>query len=369
MFTKVLAVELTADSPYNGLRLIIKAEPIAVSLEDNMQPEETKRPLEPEEQSPTLEPIEEDETTESRVSSFPWDDAQAEEDFTDEEDRDPYDLTFEDETDEPVHAATFAAANVADADDEAYDGSYEEDLAEPQETVTTERPTWGRVTEPFTAAGIASSANRPQPTPSFERDRESMDRPTAFSPEAGATVRPAIAPLSERTQVGERLPLHQPKLAEIDPMLYEYWREHINQGFQRNNRMFDTILDAFMRPYNTTIWMYRILFGLGIAAFLVAAGLGAWLREPMFSLIFGGLSIISFLTYFIGRPLQSLEENLKFITWLGIIYNTYWTRLVYMMDSETIHKDLDDATQDAINELERLLDKHHDFSGKRPGLR
>jgi hypothetical protein len=161
----------------------------------------------------------------------------------------------------------------------------------------------------------------------------------------------------------------QPKLAEIDPKLYGYWLEHINQGFQRNNRMFDTILDAFMRPYNTTIWMYRILFGLGIAAFLVAAALSAWLRDPMFGLVFGGLSIISFLTYFIGRPLQSLEENLKFITWLGIIYNSYWTRLVYMMDSETVNQDLEDATQDAINEIERLLDKHHDFSGKRPGLR
>jgi hypothetical protein len=168
-----------------------------------------------------------------------------------------------------------------------------------------------------------------------------------------------------------RLPpiMPQPRLAEIDPELYKYWREHINQGFQRNNRMFDTILDAFMRPYNTTIWMYRILFGLGIAAFLVAAALSAWLRDPMFGVVFGGLSIISFLTYFIGRPLQSLEENLKFITWLGIIYNSYWTRLVYMMDSKTVNQDLEDATQDAINEIERLLDKHHDFSGKRPGLR
>jgi hypothetical protein len=204
--------------------------------------------------------------------------------------------------------------------------------------------------------------------------------------EERAPVEPPIPPVTQSTERQERskvsqsepgweppkarLPLiHQPKLAEIDPKLYGYWLEHINQGFQRNNRMFDTILDAFMRPYNTTIWMYRILFGLGIAAFLVAAALSAWLRDPMFGLVFGGLSIISFLTYFIGRPLQSLEENLKFITWLGIIYNSYWTRLVYMMDSETVNQDLEDATQDAINEIERLLDKHHDFSGKRPGLR
>lgn len=200
----------------------------------------------------------------------------------------------------------------------------------------------------------AAPTHHPKHAPIDDEETATMDIPASGPP-----------PHTERLP----LPLHHPKLAEIDPTLYEYWREHIHQGFQRNNRMFDTILEAFMRPYNTTIWMYRILFGLGIASFLVAAGLGAWLQAPMFSLIFGGLSIVSFLTYFIGRPLQSLEENLKFITWLGIIYNTYWTRLVYLMDSESIQQDLEETTQDAIAELERLLDKHHEFSGRRPGLR
>ncbi|MEZ4832123.1 MAG: hypothetical protein R2873_09000 [Caldilineaceae bacterium] len=244
-----------------------------------------------------------------------------------------------------------------------YDDWTDEAREEPVERDTTEEmPAWA---QPTGALPYQPTADRPELTPSFREDPMPMNAP-AMS--ASPLPRPSELPADAQPQA--RLPLpHQPKLAEIDPTLYEYWREHINQGFQRNNRMFDTILDAFMRPYNTTIWMYRILFGLGIAAFLVAAGLGAWLREPMFSLIFGGLSIVSFLTYFIGRPLQSLEENLKFITWLGIIYNTYWTRLVYSMDAESIHADLEDATQDAINEIERLLDKHHDFSGNRPGLR
>ncbi|MBX2998192.1 MAG: hypothetical protein KF893_06730 [Caldilineaceae bacterium] len=334
-----------------------------------MQSEETKRPIEPEDESSTPASLEEDERAASPVSSFHWDETREDEEALDEAERISYEeeAFLYDEKGEEAHAST-----IAYADDEVYDGA-DDDPAPILEEATRERPPWTSVSQPaaFAATGIASSANRPHSTPTFEEEQESMDRPSVFSTrEDSPRVRPTLTPLSARTQVGGRLPLaHQPKLAEIDPTLYEYWREHIHQGFQRNNRMFDTILDAFMRPYNTTIWMYRILFGLGIAAFLVAAGLGAWLREPVFSLIFGGLSIVSFLTYFLGRPLQSLEENLKFITWLGIIYNTYWTRLVYMMDSETIHADLEDATQDAINELERLLDKHHDFSGKRPGLR
>jgi hypothetical protein len=52
------------------------------------------------------------------------------------------------------------------------------------------------------------------------------------------------------------------------------------------------------------------------------AVLSAWTRNAPFSLVFGGPSAASFLSYWIGRPLQALERDLKFITWLGIIYNT-----------------------------------------------
>ena len=121
-----------------------------------------------------------------------------------------------------------------------------------------------------------------------------------------------------------------------------------------------------MRPYYTTVWMYRILFGVGILSFLVAAGMSAWTNDSRFGLIFGGLSIAAFLSYFISRPLQALEENLQFITWLGIVYNTYWTRLACMIDQSTVQKDLQEAIQDATSEIEKIIDKHAELRGKRP---
>ena len=69
-----------------------------------------------------------------------------------------------------------------------------------------------------------------------------------------------------------------------------------------------------------------------------------------------------------NRPLQALEENLQFITWLGIIYNTYWTRLVYSQDAETFQDDVEEATNDAILKIKELLDKHTERSGKRPNV-
>jgi hypothetical protein len=80
----------------------------------------------------------------------------------------------------------------------------------------------------------------------------------------------------------------------------------------------------------------------------------------------GGLSVAAFLGYFISRPLRSLEENLEFITWLGMIYSTYWTRVVAANNPGTTQQDLQAATNDAIAALERMIDKHAEMSGKRP---
>jgi Trk-type K+ transport system membrane component len=102
---------------------------------------------------------------------------------------------------------------------------------------------------------------------------------------------------------------------------------------------------------------------------LVAAGLSAWTNNSRFGIIFGGLGFVAFLSYFISRPLQALEENLQFITWLGIVYNTYWTRIACMMDHSTILKDLQEAMKDATNEIEKIINKHGELSGKRPGAK
>jgi hypothetical protein len=161
-------------------------------------------------------------------------------------------------------------------------------------------------------------------------------------------------------------------LKESDPELYQAWADHIKQGFVNNNIMFNRILDGFMRPYQTTIWMYRILFGVGILAFLAAVVMALIKDQPAAaigtSLVFGGLSVLAFLSYFVSRPMQALEENLQFITWLGIVYNTYWARLVNANDPATVQQELEDATTDAVTSIKEMLDKHAAFSRQRPGL-
>jgi hypothetical protein len=158
-------------------------------------------------------------------------------------------------------------------------------------------------------------------------------------------------------------------LMEVDPEFYAAWRRHIEQGFANNQTMFSQVLAGFMNPYWTTVWMYRILFAIGVLSFVAAVGLSILTGRESFALIFGGLSVVSVLAYFLNHPLQALEENLQFITWLGIIYNTYWTRLAYTGDLDRVHADLEDATDDAIGKIKELMDKHTERHSSRPGLR
>lgn len=179
------------------------------------------------------------------------------------------------------------------------------------------------------------------------------------------------APAQPESAATARLPLPPVpgNLAELDPELYAAWKAHILAGFTQNRQMFDRLVEAFMGPYHTTVLLYRLTFAVGLAAFLAAVGLSAYTGQVMFGLVFGGIGVASFLTYFLGRPLRALEENLNFITWLGVLYNSYWTRLVYAMNQETAQTDIAAMTDDFSKQIQELLDKNAAMHRNRPGLR
>ncbi len=203
-----------------------------------------------------------------------------------------------------------------------------------------------------------------------------LERVRAQIPEVAGGVR-AIGP----DDIPERLPqplgpdqLGGKTLAEVDLALYEAWRSHIQQGFKNNQTMFDSVLNGFMSPYWTTVWMYRALFVVGILSFVAAIVLAYVTQDnPTTAIggaaVFGAVGVLAFLSFFLSRPLQALEENLQLITWLGIIYNTYWTRMAYISKLETVQEDIDAASSKTVEQIKELLDKHAELSGKRPGLR
>jgi hypothetical protein len=112
--------------------------------------------------------------------------------------------------------------------------------------------------------------------------------------------------------------------------------------------------------------MYTALFVVGLGGF-IAAVIFAANSGILLSTLFGGLSVGAFLAFFISRPLRALEQNLLFITWLGVIYNTYWTRLMYTHKLETIQSELNAIENNTVDEIIKLLDKQAKLSGRLPG--
>jgi hypothetical protein len=149
--------------------------------------------------------------------------------------------------------------------------------------------------------------------------------------------------------------------------LRKAWIDYMVHGFRNNEEMFRRTLEGFMKPYQLTIWMYGILFAFGILLFAAAVIIGLRDSKSVVAIAFAGLGAGAFLSFFIRQPVQALEENLEFITWLGVAFNTYWTRLMYMMETKTIQSDLKAADEDYCASVERLINKHAELRGKRPG--
>jgi hypothetical protein len=163
--------------------------------------------------------------------------------------------------------------------------------------------------------------------------------------------------------------LPRPNLPDqnLPPELEAAWTQYMIQGFKQNEQMFQRTLEAFMKPYRLTVWLYGALCGVGIGLFLAAVVIGLRDGESVVAIAFGGLSVIAFLAFFVRQPLHALEENLQFITWLGVAFNTYWTRLMYIADPKTVQAELKAAEDDFRASVERLITQSAALRGKRPG--
>lgn len=168
------------------------------------------------------------------------------------------------------------------------------------------------------------------------------------------------------------LPMPVGPNGEPDEALRHAWRDYMIDNFDNNQKMFQSTLRAFRAPYWMTVIMYGALFLVGISAFAVAvyfavSNSGEGGVGISMALLFGGLSVASFLAFFIRQPLHALEDNLKFSAWLGGIYNTYWTQLMVAQNPNTVQSDIRQASEDFNTQMERLIRMHTELRQDRPG--
>jgi hypothetical protein len=76
------------------------------------------------------------------------------------------------------------------------------------------------------------------------------------------------------------------------------------------------------------------------------------------------LTVGIFAAFFIQRPSAALERNAIFMPWVSIVLTTFWTRLLYLDDPETLDAKLGKAAKDASDELGAIALRYAVIDGR-----
>jgi hypothetical protein len=141
-----------------------------------------------------------------------------------------------------------------------------------------------------------------------------------------------------------------------DP-LWIAWKESMVNGIKHSDEMFTNVLKKFTVPFWLSVIMNVAVFVIGMIGFTVAMIYGLIIGNSVFGIVFGGLDITTVLSFFLSNPIERLERDVGFITWIGLVYNSYWIGLTYATNAATFQSDLKAITGDATKSIGDLLDK------------
>jgi hypothetical protein len=202
------------------------------------------------------------------------------------------------------------------------------------------------------------------PTPVIPPPNE----PASGQPPAGQEIKPSAQ--KEQTNRSEAmdksftpLPIVPESLNDF-PVLQQAWIDHVRSGYKNTDSIFRNILRAFLISHYSTVIMYWLLFLLGGGLF--AAG---FFFDNLWVTVVGAFGAAAFVMFFLARSAQSLEQNLLYITWLGIVYNTYWVHQLWSSDPQKSQQELEAATKESIRRLNELIDRYEASYKKRPVLK
>jgi hypothetical protein len=115
------------------------------------------------------------------------------------------------------------------------------------------------------------------------------------------------------------------------------------------------------RSYRAVFLGYvaMLVFGLGAVVTAFVKGLEATtIGEAAAAIGLAGLTVGIFAAFFIQRPSAALERNAIFMPWVSIVLTTFWTRLLYLDDPETLDVKLGKAAKEASDELSAIAQRY-----------
>jgi len=121
------------------------------------------------------------------------------------------------------------------------------------------------------------------------------------------------------------------------------------------------------RSYRIVFVGYVAMMVFGVLAVIAAfvKGLEASsVGEAAAAVGLAGLTVGVFVAFFVQRPSAALERNAIFMPWVSIVLTTFWTRMLYLDDPETLDAKLGHAAREASDELSAIALRYAAIDGK-----
>jgi hypothetical protein len=112
-------------------------------------------------------------------------------------------------------------------------------------------------------------------------------------------------------------------------------------------------------------YIAMMVFGVtAIAAAFVKGLTAGTVGQAAAAIGLAGLTVGIFIAFFVQRPSAALERNAIFMPWVSIVLTTFWTRLLYLDDPETLDVKLGHAAKEASDELSAIALRYAVIDGK-----
>ncbi|MEE9299401.1 MAG: hypothetical protein V3V29_10265 [Acidimicrobiia bacterium] len=116
--------------------------------------------------------------------------------------------------------------------------------------------------------------------------------------------------------------------------------------------------------FATMKWMFLVVFLIALGSMIAAIRIATDVPEGGYDWAHAGvvagvalMAIILFALLLYMRPLAALERNSVVQSFLTVVVNSYWTRLLYVNEAADIDVHLEDATAYTVEHLGGLLDR------------
>jgi hypothetical protein len=116
--------------------------------------------------------------------------------------------------------------------------------------------------------------------------------------------------------------------------------------------------------FATMKWMFLVVFLIALGSMIAAIRIATDVPEAGYDWAHAGvvagvafMAIVLFTLLLYMRPLAALERNSVVQSFLTVVVNSYWTRLLYVKEAADIDVHLEDATAYTVEHLGALLDR------------